>query len=109
MGDSVGNGKRRNLYRLRHPYAFGMVWVRLFALSTARLAFRYARAHKHDGLGSIAIRCVRCAPLAYDGAPSEYAGPMPTEPVADGKVLRLADLQARDMDSREVPPDAPPF
>jgi|HubBroStandDraft_6_1064221.scaffolds.fasta_scaffold00174_39 hypothetical protein len=82
--------------------------VRLFALSTARLAFRYARAHKHDGLGSIAIRCVRCAPLSYDGS-AQYAGPMPSEPVADGKVLRLADLQAKDMDARDRPPDVAPF
>jgi hypothetical protein len=87
--------------------------MRLFALSTARLAFRYARRHRHDGLGAVAVRCIRCAPMEYEQSPQGNLppgygdAPAPFPPPSDN-IIRLADFQARNMDARYDPPPPPP-
>ena len=79
---------------------------RFFALTSGWLAMRYARKHKHDGLGVIAIRCLRCAPLEFEQSPQgnrvpeDYQAAPPAAPI-DSNIIRLADIQARHMDARE--------
>lgn len=68
-----------------------------FAFRSGRMALAYARKHRHGGNGAIALRCLRCAPLDYDDASSTtQRAAIP----ADDRPLRLADIQARNMDSR---------
>ena len=69
----------------------------MFATRAGRLAFAYARKHRHDGNGAVALRCLRCAPLDHDDASS--ASQRAAIPL-DDRPLRLADIQARNMDSR---------
>jgi hypothetical protein len=85
---------------------------RFFALRTGWLGMRFARKHRHDGLGVIAVRCLRCSPMEYEASPQNlpYAGP--TGPPLSDVPLRLADLQAQNMDARfdgPAPPQPPPL
>ncbi len=88
--------------------------MRFFAFRTGRLAMRYARKHRHDGLGGIAIRCIRCAPIEYEQSPQapripdDFSGP-PQYPPPSDKAITLAEMQAQFMDQRSAPPPpAPP-
>jgi len=74
---------------------------RFFSIRTGVLAFRYARHHRHDRLGAIAVRCLRCAPLEYESSPQfgPFSPPVPLR--QPDKADRLADIEAHEMDSRE--------
>src|ERR1035437_7604550 len=85
---------------------------RFFSLRTGVLAFRYARKHRHDNLGSIAVRCLRCAPMEYEGSPQRGAvgrGPaqFPEYPPPSDTAITLAELQASYMDARDAAPPPP--
>jgi len=81
---------------------------RFFALRAGWLSMRFARHHRHDGLGGIAVRCIRCAPMEYEASPQRSAQTWgPPHPPPSDMPLRLAEMQARFMDERDAPPPAP--
>lgn len=69
---------------------------RFFSIKTGVLAFRFARHHRHDHLGIIAIRCMRCNPPEFDSSPQGLpAFSLPVPMRQRDKADALADLQAR--------------